>query len=54
MVKAVGSNPYINPIKIVPDIMLPKRRNDNERGTATSPIKLIGNKIGVGLNRFVK
>ena len=45
---AWGTRPYISPIKIVPDIMFPKSRNDNDNGTATSPIKLIGKSIGDG------
>ena len=47
------SKSYINPIRTVPDITLPKRRNDNDNGTANSPIRLIGNKNHIGWNNKV-
>ena len=48
------SKSYINPIRTVPDITLPKRRNDNDNGTAKTPIRLIGNKNHIGWNNPVK
>ena len=48
-----GSNPYHNAIMIVPAIIFPNKRRDMESGVANYPIRLIGNKIGIGLKRSV-
>ena len=53
MVK-IGIMPYHNPIMITPDSRFANRRREMEIGLAISPIRLIGNKIGVGSNRLVK
>ena len=47
------NRPYNRPMMTVPDTTFPNRRNESENGTAISPIKLIGNKIGSGLNNPV-
>ena len=48
-----GIIPYQSPSITVPDMTLPKRRSERERGVATSPIKFIGNRSGMGLNNAV-
>ena len=45
------NRPYKRPMITVPDTTFPNRRNESENGTAISPIKLIGNKIGSGLKQ---
>lgn len=49
----LDKSPYSNAMITVPDNTFPNKRNDSENGTAISPIKLIGNKNGNGLNKSV-
>ena len=53
MIAICESRPYSKAMITVPDKTFPKRRSDNENGTAISPIRLIGNKNGSGLNKLV-
>ena len=54
MFAKIGIIPYHSPIMITPDSRFANRRREMDSGLASSPIKLIGNKIGVGSNRLVK
>ena len=53
MFAKIGIIPYHSPIMITPDSRFANRRREMDSGLASSPIKLIGNKIGVGSNRLV-
>lgn len=49
-----GIMPYHRPMMITPESRLAKRRSEIEIGFAISPIRLMGNRTGIGWNRLVK
>ena len=48
MIAILDNNPYTKAIITVPDNTFANKRKDNEIGTATSPIMLIGAQKGHG------